>query len=219
MELKAANGKLARTTKWLEEEKARADALLYRMSGLLAVCFPGQDGPRSGPNTDAAAAVAAAGASIAASLGGGGNFLLQGSEDSGTPADSVAAVAALLRQAGVRAPTVYGDSTMMLGGAPSDTGELVNNPRSRKAYAIDRIEAVRRELDKANINVGETDNISCCELLVRALPCSDFMATSWHVCHPPAYVLAALAATGIGRQLQAMAACMLLLCRPHNPAT
>lgn len=36
----AANEKLARTTTWLEEEKARAEALLYRMSGLIA-CFPG----------------------------------------------------------------------------------------------------------------------------------------------------------------------------------
>lgn len=35
----AANEKLARTTTYLEEEKQRAEALLYRMSGLLA-CFP-----------------------------------------------------------------------------------------------------------------------------------------------------------------------------------
>jgi Tat protein secretion system quality control protein TatD with DNase activity len=35
----AANDKLARTTAYLEEEKARAEALLYRMSGLIA-CFP-----------------------------------------------------------------------------------------------------------------------------------------------------------------------------------
>lgn len=38
--MQAANEKLARTTAFLEEEKARAEALLYRMSGLIA-CFPG----------------------------------------------------------------------------------------------------------------------------------------------------------------------------------
>jgi hypothetical protein len=38
--VQAANEKLARTTAFLEEEKARAEALLYRMSGLIA-CFPG----------------------------------------------------------------------------------------------------------------------------------------------------------------------------------
>lgn len=42
----AANEKLARTTAFLEEEKARAEALLYRMSGLIA-CFP------AGPNAAA----------------------------------------------------------------------------------------------------------------------------------------------------------------------
>lgn len=46
--VQAANEKLARTTAVLEEEKARAEALLYRMSGLIA-CFP------AGPNTSAAA--------------------------------------------------------------------------------------------------------------------------------------------------------------------
>lgn len=46
---KAANDKLARTTAVLEEEKARAEALLYRMSGLIA-CFP------AGPNTPATTA-------------------------------------------------------------------------------------------------------------------------------------------------------------------
>ncbi len=46
--LQAANEKLARTTAVLEEEKARAEALLYRMSGLIA-CFP------AGPNQAAAA--------------------------------------------------------------------------------------------------------------------------------------------------------------------
>ena len=42
LSLQQANEKLAKTTAWLEEEKARAEALLYRMSGLIA-CFP--DGP------------------------------------------------------------------------------------------------------------------------------------------------------------------------------
>lgn len=41
--LQAANEKLARTTAFLEEEKARAEALLYRMSGLIA-CFPAGEG-------------------------------------------------------------------------------------------------------------------------------------------------------------------------------
>jgi hypothetical protein len=40
----AANEKLARTTAVLEEEKARAEALLYRMSGLIA-CFPAGQNP------------------------------------------------------------------------------------------------------------------------------------------------------------------------------
>lgn len=37
--MQAANEQLARTTAYLEEEKARAEALLYRMSNLIA-CFP-----------------------------------------------------------------------------------------------------------------------------------------------------------------------------------
>lgn len=41
--MEAANDKLARTTAWLEEEKVRAEALLYRMSGLIA-CFPCEPG-------------------------------------------------------------------------------------------------------------------------------------------------------------------------------
>jgi hypothetical protein len=47
--VQAANEKLARTTAFLEEEKARAEALLYRMSGLIA-CFPG--GPHGTTNAD-----------------------------------------------------------------------------------------------------------------------------------------------------------------------
>jgi hypothetical protein len=44
----AANDKLARTTAYLEEEKARAEALLYRMSGLIACfpCGPGEKDPQ-----------------------------------------------------------------------------------------------------------------------------------------------------------------------------
>lgn len=42
--VQAANEKLARTTAVLEEEKARAEALLYRMSGLIA-CFPAGQNP------------------------------------------------------------------------------------------------------------------------------------------------------------------------------
>jgi hypothetical protein len=52
--VQAANEKLARTTNFLEEEKARAEALLYRMSGLIA-CFP------AGPNAAGAAAATADG--------------------------------------------------------------------------------------------------------------------------------------------------------------
>jgi len=44
----AANDKLARTTARLEEEKARAEALLYRMSGLIA-CFPGPGDNKQSP--------------------------------------------------------------------------------------------------------------------------------------------------------------------------
>jgi hypothetical protein len=55
--VQAANEMLARTTAFLEEEKARAEALLYRMSGLIA-CFPGgrhgatnADGTRQQPQS------------------------------------------------------------------------------------------------------------------------------------------------------------------------
>jgi hypothetical protein len=46
--VQAANDKLARTTAYLEEEKARAEALLYRMSGLIACfpCGPGEKDPQ-----------------------------------------------------------------------------------------------------------------------------------------------------------------------------
>jgi hypothetical protein len=46
--MQAANDKLARTTAYLEEEKARAEALLYRMSGLIACfpCGPGEKDPQ-----------------------------------------------------------------------------------------------------------------------------------------------------------------------------
>lgn len=155
VELTAANDKLARTTKWLEDEKARAEALLYRMSGLLAACFPADGRNASGSHAiDIAAATAAAGGgaagmalvgSLGGALGGAGagpgagSVLLQGSEDSGPPENSMAAVAAMLRQAGVRAPTVYGDSTMApLGGSayPGSEADVSVHGRSRKASAI-----------------------------------------------------------------------------------
>lgn len=199
-ELKAANEKLAATTRWLEEEKARSDALLYRMSGLIA-CFPGQGD---------AAAVAKEAAAIMQTGGSSGHGPAPGtSEDGGLPPGSVAAVAALLRQAGVRAPSTVGDSTAMMardGSYAVDYGSGSQNDRKLNAIGAaargapaplprcslaapvrlvpphgptrapcpshpttpqDRIEAVRRELTKANVNVGETDSITCCELLVR----------------------------------------------------
>eukprot|EP00878_Enallax_costatus_P026891 GHUV01028902.1.p1 GENE.GHUV01028902.1~~GHUV01028902.1.p1 ORF type:complete len:767 (+),score=239.67 GHUV01028902.1:298-2598(+) len=110
-ELKVANDKLARTTAWLEEEKARAEALLYRMSGLIA-CFP------CGPGEQQAAA-----ASLA-------ECQSQVQEHLGTNNATVAATA-----------------------------------MTRHSTAQDRIEAVRRELARANINTSEQNHIQCLELL------------------------------------------------------
>jgi hypothetical protein len=63
-----ANEKLAKTTAWLEEEKMRAEALLYRMSGLIA-CFPDGPGGATVKSTSAPVAIADSAASHAAARG------------------------------------------------------------------------------------------------------------------------------------------------------
>ena len=169
-ELRAANEKLARTTRWLEEEKARADALLYRMGALIA-CFPGPgDAPSSGaPALERGSSGGAIGPTSGSQAASGSHL----DEDlNGPPQGSMAAVAALLRQAGVRAPATVGESTVAL--REGTTATLLGDDASsgagaggssRRLSAIDRIEAVRRELAKASVGAGEEDTIACCELL------------------------------------------------------
>lgn len=68
--MQAANEKLARTSTWLEEEKARAEALVYRMGSLIQ-CFPAGAARDRSSGEYGSAERAAAAASLAA-IGGGG---------------------------------------------------------------------------------------------------------------------------------------------------
>ncbi|KAF8066284.1 Gucy1b1 [Scenedesmus sp. PABB004] len=120
LELQAANDKLASTTAWLEEEKARAEALLYRMSGLIA-CFP------CGPGENSPQALAAI-------------------------ADCQSQAAALV-----------GTQPAASGGTATNSGS--SGMGNRHSMALDRIEAVRRELARANISTAEENHIQCLELL------------------------------------------------------
>jgi len=133
VEMKAANEKLARTTRWLEEEKARADALLYRMSGLIS-CFPAAGGAAGGAAADAEQGGGGGGAGCSGPQSNASGSLWAGGSEDGQPLDSMAAVAALLRQAGVRppaavAPSMAGDSIMMgPGSGQSDESGATANP-------------------------------------------------------------------------------------------
>lgn len=104
------------------------------MSGLIA-CFPaGPERPSNSSGAGGAPAGTATGPERAGSGPSSGAWAsgthLQGSEEGGplpfgaggAAADSVAAVAALLRQAGVRAPAGMGDSTAMLSATASAGG-------------------------------------------------------------------------------------------------
>jgi serine/threonine protein kinase len=159
VELRAANDKLARTTRWLEEEKARAEALLHRMSGLIA-CFPGAG--------DAAAAGGAGGAAgVPPGLRGPGAAALAaalnqvGAEGAGASASAavVAALSSMAAGGGAGAGSVVSGVSGAGGG-----GSLISGSATT-ASTLERIEAVRRELSKANIELGTTDQIQCMELL------------------------------------------------------
>jgi len=153
VELRAANEKLARATRWLEDEKARAEALLHRMSGLIA-CFPGAGDSGGGPG--------------GAGKGGGAGPGLRG--------PGAAALAAALNQvtteggggASASAAVVAALSSMAAGGGGGGSGPASGSlitGGATTASTLERIEAVRRELTKANIELGTTDQIQCMELL------------------------------------------------------
>lgn len=98
------------------------------MSGLIS-CFPGPGDVAAG-GKDAAAALT--------QTGGGASGGGLGSGDSAPPAGSMAAFAALLRQAGVRAPTTVGDSTMMVrdGSMALDSSSHGGSQHTRTLNAI-----------------------------------------------------------------------------------